>query len=174
MGRGNGTTVHVSSEIRIEPAMDGAESKAQSETAETKEPAVDKESANHGKAIIHNLIIVDESGSMSHLKNATILGVNETIKTIRNAQTEFAATQEHMLTLVTFDSNSFKPAVRTIIDDMPVLEVAEFCDYAPNGCTPLYDALGQSLTALYNKIKDNKDATAVVTVLTDGFENASR
>ena len=44
----------------------------------------------------------------------------------------------------------------------------------PNGCTPLYDAMGQSLTKLHNRIKDDSDATAVVTVLTDGLENASK
>lgn len=35
-----------------------------------------------GKAHIYNLIIVDESGSMGYLRNATISGVNETINTI--------------------------------------------------------------------------------------------
>ena len=39
------------------------------------------------KAQIYNLIIVDESGSMSHLRQATLSGINETIDTIKNAQT---------------------------------------------------------------------------------------
>ena len=126
------------------------------------------------KAFINNLIIVDESGSMSHLRQATISGINETINTIRSAQQEFADTQEHTLTLVTFDSGANRPDVRTIIDNMPISAVTEFKDYMPNGCTPLYDAMGQSLTHLHSRIKDNPDATAVVTVLTDGLENASR
>ena len=37
------------------------------------------------KARIYNLIIVDESGSMSSLRDATMDGVNETIKSIRGA-----------------------------------------------------------------------------------------
>ena len=126
------------------------------------------------KARIYNLIIVDESGSMSHLRQATLSGVNETINTIRSAQQEFAATQEHTLTLVTFDSGANRPDVRTLIDNQPISEVTEFMDYMPSGCTPLYDAMGQSLTRLHNHIKDDSDATAVVTVLTDGLENASR
>lgn len=125
------------------------------------------------KARIHNLIIVDESGSMSHLRKATLSGINETISTIRSAQEEFAATQEHTLTLVTFDSGSSRPDVRTMIDDKPISEVDDFCDYMPNGCTPLYDAMGQSLTRLHQRIRRDKDATAVVTVLTDGMENTS-
>ncbi len=126
------------------------------------------------KARIYNLIIVDESGSMSSLKHATITGVNETLNSIRGAQKDFADTQEHFLTLVTFDSNRTKEPVRTLIDRQPISEVEDFSNYQPNGCTPLYDAMGQSITNLYNHIKDDDDASAVVTVLTDGYENASR
>lgn len=126
------------------------------------------------KAKIFNLIIVDESGSMSHLRKATLSGINETIVSIRSAQEEFAQTQEHTLTLVTFDSDTNRPDVRTMIDNEPIYKIKEFTDYRPTGCTPLYDAMGQSLTKLHAKIKDDKDATAVVTILTDGLENASR
>ena len=127
-----------------------------------------------GKAHIYNLIIVDESGSMSHLREVTLSGINETIGTIRNAQNEFAQTQVHTLTLVTFDSDSNRPAVRTMIDNQPIANVKKFRDYMPNGCTPLYDAMGQSLTRLHTLIKGDIDASAVVTVLTDGLENSSR
>ncbi len=127
-----------------------------------------------GKAKIYNLIIVDESGSMSPLREATLSGINETINSIRSAQEEFATTQEHTLTLVTFDSSANRPDVRTMIDHQPILQVKGFTDYMPTGCTPLYDAMGKSLTTLHHRIKDDKDATAVVTVLTDGLENSSR
>lgn len=126
------------------------------------------------KAHIYNLIIVDESGSMSHLREATLSGINETINAIKNAQKSFEDTQEHSLTLVTFDSSTGREDVRTIIDCQPINEVGEFTDYMPNGCTPLYDAMGMSLTALHQRIKDDADASAVVTILTDGLENASR
>jgi len=141
---------------------------------EESKPDSKEEKMNDGKARIYNLIIVDESGSMSHLRESTLSGINETISTIHSAQEEFAATQKHTLTLVTFDSGSNRPDVRTMIDNQPISEVKEFKDYMPNGCTPLYDAMGQSLTHLHDRIKDDKDATAVVTVLTDGLENASR
>lgn len=141
---------------------------------EESKPDSKEEKMNDNKARIYNLIIVDESGSMSHLRESTLSGINETISTIHSAQEEFAATQKHTLTLVTFDSGSNRPDVRTMIDNLPISEVKEFKDYMPNGCTPLYDAMGQSLTHLHDRIKDDKDATAVVTVLTDGLENASR
>ena len=141
---------------------------------EESKPDSNEDKMNDDKARIYNLIIVDESGSMSHLRESTLSGINETISTIHSAQEEFAATQKHTLTLVTFDSGSNRPDVRTMIDNQPISEVKEFKDYMPNGCTPLYDAMGQSLTHLHDRIKDDKDATAVVTVLTDGLENASR
>ena len=124
---------------------------------------------------VYNLIIVDESGSMGHLRQATLSGINETLDTIRQSQKEFAETQRHYLTLVTFSSDHFHPAVRTQIDCRPVGEVAEyFSEYEPHGCTPLYDAMGQSLVCLHERIKGNPENSAVVTVLTDGLENASR
>ena len=125
------------------------------------------------KARINNLIIVDESGSMGHLREATLSGINETIGTIRRAQEEFKETQEHTLTLVTFDTGN-TPSVRTMIDNKPISEIKEFTDYMPCGGTPLYDAMGLSLTRLHDRIKDDPDAAAVVTVLTDGLENSSR
>lgn len=134
----------------------------------------DAQQENLGKkARIYNLIIVDESGSMSTLAHATVGGVNETINSIRSAQKLFADTQEHYLTLVTFDSHGEKKPVRTLIDCKPIAEVGNFEEYSPWGCTPLYDAMGQSISALYNRIKDDDDASAVVTVLSDGLENDS-
>jgi len=127
------------------------------------------------KARIYNLIIVDESGSMSSLRESTLSGINETINTIKSAQEEFKETQEHFLTLVTFDSGgSSRKDVRTLIDTMPIDKVGVFKDYDPNGCTPLYDAMGQSISRLRKQIKGDPDASAVVTVLTDGLENSSR
>ena len=134
----------------------------------------EEQKATKDKARIYNLIIVDESGSMSHLREATLSGINETIGTIKSAQKQCAETQEHTLTLVTFDSDSNRPDVRTMIDNQSITEVLEFSDYMPRGCTPLYDAMGQSLTKLHAAIKGDVDASAVVTVLTDGLENASR
>ena len=126
------------------------------------------------KSEIYNLIIVDESGSMSHLRESTLSGINETINTIREAQKQYADTQEHYLTLVTFDSGNMRPDVRTIIDRAPIAEVKDFKDYCPNGCTPLYDAMGDSITRLAAHIAKRPNATALVTVLTDGLENSSK
>lgn len=167
-------TTNVSKEAAVE-TKNGPESESKEEKVGNEQYETPTENtAGAGKAHIYNLIIVDESGSMSHLRAATLSGINETIGTIRSAQKEFEETQEHLLTLVTFDSDTNRPDVRTLIDCQPITEVDEFKNYMPNGCTPLYDAMGQSLTRLREKIKGDADASAVVTVLTDGLENASR
>lgn len=145
-----------------------------SEKSNQSQQEVNNSETSVKKARIYNLIIVDESGSMGSLKEATQSGVNETINSIRKAQQEFAGTQDHFLTLVTFDTNNYCEPVRTLLNRKPIAEVEDFNNYNPSGCTPLYDAMGQSITELYNFIKDDDDASAVVTVLTDGYENASQ
>ena len=127
------------------------------------------------KAQIHNLIIVDESGSMGGLERVTIDGINETIATIKKAQEDFADTQQHYLTLLTFDTGGYgQPPIRLHMAAEPIARVGQFDNYHPHGGTPLFDTMGESLTRLHDYIKDDENATAVVTVITDGMENASR
>ena len=124
------------------------------------------------KTQVYNLIILDKSGSMSSIAKAAIAGFNETVGGIRSAQERFKETQEHFVSLMIFCN-----CEKTMVYDMvPVNEVKELTsnEYRPCCCTPLYDAMGISINALYHAIKDKEDATAVVTVITDGLENASK
>ena len=120
---------------------------------------------------IYNLIILDESGSMTSIYEQALGGANETIQTIRSAQAS-SDDQRHFLTFVTFDSGD-RESVRTIIDTMPITKVRDLTrdDYNPSGCTPLYDAMGKSLTALEKKVTENDQV--LVTIITDGYENSS-
>lgn len=120
------------------------------------------------KQRVFNLIILDESGSMSSIERQAITGVNETVQTIREAQ-EKHEDQEHFMTLVSFNSAK----VKTIYDAVKAENVEELTDrqYCPACCTPLYDAMGNALTELRKNVTDN-DAV-LVTVITDGYENAS-
>lgn len=124
------------------------------------------------KTQVYNLIILDKSGSMSSIARAAISGFNETVGGIRAAQEKFKDTQEHFVSLMVF-CNCEK---RLVYDKVPVDKIPELTskDYRPCCCTPLYDAMGISLSALRNDIKDKNDATAVVTIITDGLENASK
>ena len=118
---------------------------------------------------IYNLMILDESGSMQSIKAQAITGLNETLQTIKSAQDKYD-NQSHYVTLVSFNSQK----VNTIYDCCPIHEVHEICsyDYLPNACTPLYDAMGISLTKLRTEVKDEDNV--LVTIITDGYENASR
>lgn len=120
------------------------------------------------KTRIFNLIILDESGSMSSIEREAISGVNETIQTIRAAQKNYED-QQHFVTLVSFNSSS----VKTIYDCLEVEKVEELTnnEYVPACSTPLYDAMGDSLTKLRKKVAE--EDKVLVTVITDGYENAS-
>lgn len=120
------------------------------------------------KTRIFNLIIIDESGSMESIKQQAIDSVNETIQTIRAAQ-QRNENQDHFVTLVTFNDY-----VKVVNECVGVDEVNELTaeSYLPNCCTALYDAMGFSLNALKTKVA--QDDKVLVTVVTDGYENASR
>lgn len=120
------------------------------------------------KKRVFNLIILDESGSMSSIERQAIDGVNETVQTIRAAQKKHDE-QQHYVTLVSFNSDE----VKTIYDKVEAERVEELSDkqYQPSCCTPLYDAMGNALTNLRKSVAD--DDIVLVTVITDGYENAS-
>ena len=127
-----------------------------------------KPQVNKGVSKVHNLIIVDESGSMRILYNAALTGMNRTIQSIVRQAKECPG-QEQEVTLVTFDSNYYN----TIFDSTPALKTRQITreDYRPNGATPLYDAMGKAINDLRPKVKENE--AVLVTVITDGMENAS-
>lgn len=118
---------------------------------------------------VYNLIILDESGSMSSIERQAISGVNETIQSLRMAQKDYPE-QTHFLTLVSFNSR----AVKTIYDNIEASKAEELTNaqYCPAACTPLYDAMGSALTSLSQKASDH-DAV-IVTIITDGYENSSK
>ena len=121
------------------------------------------------KERVFNLIILDESGSMTTIEKQAVDGVNETVQTIRAAQKKHPE-QQHYLTLVSFNSDSIK----TIYDNVEAENAKELTadQYIPSCCTPLYDAMGISLTKLRKDVADND--VVLVTIITDGYENASK
>lgn len=122
-----------------------------------------------GTQRIYNLIILDESGSMEAIEEQAISGLNETFQTISNAQKDHQE-QKHFISFVTFNSR----AIRKVMDIKPVdtNKKLEWTDYHPDECTPLFDAMGKSINEL-KRIVNEKDVV-LVTIITDGCENASR
>lgn len=124
------------------------------------------------KTQVFNVIILDRSGSMDRIRNAAVDGFNETLAGIKKAQEKFADTQDHFVTLVTFCSCE----MNSVFDKVPVAEAnpLNVDDYVPCCCTPLYDAMGFTLNAMRKHVKDMDDVAVVVTIITDGLENASK
>lgn len=123
------------------------------------------------KTKVFNVIILDKSGSMFSIRQAAVDGVNQTIKTIRSSQAEFEQTQEHYLLLNAFCSHG----IDTIYNNVSIDEAKEMTseDYKPCCSTPLYDAIGITLTKLEERLQKLPDYLASVTIITDGYENDS-
>ncbi|MDE6479374.1 MAG: VWA domain-containing protein [Muribaculaceae bacterium] len=154
-------------------------------STETTATTPDKKSGNYGKpednqeagnnltgddkVNVHNLIILDESGSMQAIYYPALTGVNETLQTIREAQKEHPG-QDHFVTLITFDTSHY----HKIYHNTPAKQAIDITgeQYKPCGGTPLYDAMGRAITELQSKV--TKVDVVLVTVITDGYENASR
>lgn len=120
---------------------------------------------------IYNLIILDKSGSMSSIRNEAIAGVNETIGTIK-AFVKNNPCSEQYISLVAFCNCG----IDYLLKYAPATSVEPIDQRNYNPCcgTPLYDAIGTSCTQLHDMIKDEKDVAVSVTIITDGYENASR
>lgn len=117
---------------------------------------------------VFNLIILDESGSMQSIYRPALSGLNETLQTIRSAG-QAHADQQHFVTLITFDSEHYKK----IYDNLPAEKTVDVTpeQYRPFACTPLFDTMGRAIYEMNNTA--DKDDIVLVTIITDGYENAS-
>lgn len=127
---------------------------------------------NITKTQVFNVIILDKSGSMERIRTAAIDGFNETLAGIKKAQERYADTQDHFVSLLTFCDCEKK----YVFDKVPAKEARPLTkkDYQPCCCTPLYDAMGFTLTSMRNHVNAIEDHVVVVTIITDGLENASK
>jgi Mg-chelatase subunit ChlD len=120
---------------------------------------------------VHNLIILDESGSMQAIKAATVQGFNEVVQTVKGFESQFPE-QEHFVSLVTFNGLGIK--AKLFAKKVKTLSEIDANIYQPDASTPLYDAIGFSVNKLRQKLSSKTDYNVLVTILTDGEENASR
>lgn len=122
------------------------------------------------KTTVINLLLLDESASMTSISEQILHGFNELIKTINKTAKEFPD-QEHLLAFFTFNSNGIKK----LVDFMPTgkFEGLEFKNYNPDGMTPLYDAMGEVINKTLKFTKKLGEFRVLMTTLTDGMENCS-
>lgn len=117
---------------------------------------------------VYNLVIVDESGSMSVIHREALAGINETLTTCQKMQKAHPE-MEQRITLITFDSNHFKLHYDNInADEAQPLTMKQ---YNPCAATPLYDAIGKGIAKM--NAQTEADDNVLVTIITDGEENCS-
>ena len=114
------------------------------------------------------VIIIDRSGSMYDLKDDVVGGFNSLIeKQKKDGDT--------LVTTVFFNSESTFIHERENIKNIKKLNKKS---YQPSGCTALLDAVGDSIAYIKNKHvslkEDELPKHTIVSIMTDGLENASR
>jgi len=114
-------------------------------------------------------IILDRSGSMGSIRDATIKGINDFITETRNVP------GDGVFSLVQFDDKYENVYTNISQKEVPLLNRDTF---VPRGDTALIDAVcrtidetGQRLAAMPEEQRPNK---VLLVIMTDGFENASQ
>ena len=127
-----------------------------------------RHSENQSKKQVFNLLVVDESGSMSVIERQALVGINETLTTIQKMQKAHKNLEQHV-TLITFDSNH----KNLFYDNVPAAQAKplKVKDYNPCGATPLYDAIGMGVAKINAQASEGD--SVLVTIITDGEENCS-
>lgn len=105
------------------------------------------------------LVIADRSGSMASIEADAVGGFNTFLKEQQNLE------GDANLTLVLFDDQ-----YEVKLNSVPLKEVKEIDALGPRGMTAMNDAIGRSMTALFER----NPSKAIVCILTDGQENASK
>ena len=119
-------------------------------------------------------MIVDQSGSMTGSESQVIEGFNGQLKSIQTIQKEFP-NQELVMGLRFFNSQVDRNAIP--FNNVNTIAALNRELYRPDGGTALLDAIGKSIydikTQFGHEIEENQ-ASVVLIIITDGYENASR
>ena len=112
-------------------------------------------------------MVVDESGSMEIIRKQALVGINETLETIRKMQKAHSELEQRV-TLITFDSTH----KNMVYDNVPADDARSLSmrDYRPCGGTPLYDAIGMGIAKINAQAAEGDNV--LVTIVTDGEENS--
>lgn len=115
------------------------------------------------------IMILDMSGSMFALREDTIGGYNSLIEQQKKEK------GEAVVTTVLFDHEYILLHDRKNIKEVSALTND---DYYPRGSTAMLDAIGRTLVSVGHKLaelpEEERPGKVMVTIITDGYENASR
>ena len=126
------------------------------------------------KNLTELVYILDMSGSMEDLTAETIGGYN----TLLNEQKQLGRDNPALhanVTTVLFDDRYILLHDRANVDSIPELTTKE---YSPCGMTAMLDAIGKTLVTVGQKLaatpEPERPGLVSVTIITDGYENASK
>jgi len=119
------------------------------------------------KKTIHYALILDQNGSMHHLKEEVISSFNEQVEMIRKIEMNEPEVEIKVTLCIFNDTVEFK----YLTQSTKQLKKLKPIDYQPNSCTALYDAIG--VTMLKMSAIKSPDDKIFLAVFTDGLENAS-
>src|SRR5882762_4028427 len=113
-------------------------------------------------------LVLDRSGSMESIKDATIAGVNEFILAQKHVPSEAN------IYAVKFDTE-YEIIYEGSLGAMPLLDGNS---YQPRANTALHDAIGRAIThtgqTLASQPEQERAEKVIFAIMTDGLENASR
>lgn len=110
-------------------------------------------------------LVLDRSGSMAGRETDVIGGVNQFLE----EQKKLA--EPASVAFVRFDNVIERFRAMTPLDQVEPLTAS---DFQPRGSTALLDAVGQTIVAMDDDWRAEKPDRAILVIVTDGQENASR
>jgi hypothetical protein len=119
-------------------------------------------------ATTHVCLVLDRSGSMQAIHDDALGGVNSYITSAKQDR----ALYESRFSMITFNSESVDTIRKNEI--METVKPIGSEEYRCAGWTPLYDAIGRGIGILDEAMKGQPSAKAILVIMTDGQENASR
>lgn len=125
--------------------------------------------APNPEASIHSYILLDRTGSMSSMWTEALSSVNAYAAGL--ASLEGGPAVDADVTLAVFDAQDGLQfdVIRENVDATDWRNVTD-ADASPRGTTPLYDAIGRIVSVA----ETDHPQKAVLVIMTDGMENASR
>ena len=125
--------------------------------------------------VVH--VILDMSGSMGKIAQATRDGLNNYIESLKKDKVDDVT----LVSVTVFDADwahrvGSSSRIDTVIDSMPLDDVPTITDqhYKPRGGTPMYDAIGESIERTDKALSGYAgEPEVLLVIITDGEENQS-
>ena len=130
----------------------------------------DMEEGDEGKVkddsrpVNHIAFVMDHSGSMGDISEQSRTNFNEQLEQIKKDSDE----QSNYVTIIEFDNR-----VKEVCRGKDINAIEPLKTYWLGGMTALYDAIMHTISCIENDMPKEGNHAALVTIITDGYENAS-